>query len=231
MADGDTSPRQGEEIPRLPRDLLVAGFGEEGGLAFRLSVRVPVLLNPTALDILEDLRQGAGLEETASRLASRFELDAPSADKDVRALVRALEQEGLLGRGREPEGTPPLPHDWNQMQEETMAEPETGPGPEPETTPPPDIPEEAVPRRTSAEVVLREEEEGAFLFEPETGELSVLNPVGIRVWKLVKERKTLRDIVDAVVADYEDVERDTVHKDVRAFLGELKTFGYVKWES
>ncbi|MHC4598535.1 MAG: PqqD family protein [Planctomycetota bacterium] len=215
------------ETYRAPRDLLLADFGEEGTLAFRLSVRAGKILNPTAALVFETLRSGAGPEEAAGKLAGAFGIGLERAREDVDTLVSNLAEEGLIRSGREPEGTPALPEDWRGLLEGTMEEPKEETAPEP--GPPPDIPEDAVVARTEADVIFREEEEGAFLFEPETGELSCLNPVGIEVWKLVDGKKTFGAIVDAVTAEYEGVGRETVLGDVRAFLGELKNFGYVAW--
>jgi hypothetical protein len=212
---------------QIPDDLLLADFGEEGTLAFRLSDRAGKILNPTASQVFAILRQGGGIEEASDILTGKFGIDGERAQGDVEALVTDLAGEGLLGVGSEPPGTPPLPKTWMQLQEETMEE--TNKEGAPEGPPVPDIPEGAVPSRTEADVILREEEEGAFLFEPESGELSCLNPVGIDVWKLVDGEKNLSAIVDAVTAGYEGVERDTVLADVRCFLGDLKDFGYVSW--
>ena len=76
----------------------------------------------------------------------------------------------------------------------------------------------------------REEEEGAFLFHPESGELSCLNPVGIRVWKQVTGDTPLRAIVDAIVSEYPEEDREAILGDVRLFLADLKAFGYVAWD-
>jgi len=171
--------------------------------------------------------EGASPGEASSRLEAEFGIDPGRAREDLEALLEGLEGEGILGRGRVPEGIPGLPGSWSVELEETMTENE--PVKEPEALGP-SIPEEAVPFFTKADVILREEEEGAFLFEPESGELSCLNPVGILVWKALDGKAALGAIVDRVATQYEDVGRDTVLGDVRAFLADLKSFGYADWE-
>lgn len=223
--DGDAEKAGGIAFPG---DLRVEDFGDEGALAFRLSERVPRLLNGTAAFVLEALRAGLSADEAAARMAERFSAPPEEAREDVRALISHLASEGLLGLETPPASTPPLPRDWNADLEVNMAEPE--PRPAPEETPPPEIPDAAAIRRTGADVILREEEEGAFLFEPETGELSCLNPVGIRVWRLVDEGRNLGDIVDALTAEYDGPPREEIDRDVRDFLGRLRAFGYVEWE-
>jgi hypothetical protein len=215
----------GEDL-RFPDDLLVEDFGDPGALAFRLSDRVPKLLNPSAALALEALRGGAPAEEAAARIAGAFDVPLPVARRDLDALLEALADEGLLGRGTAPAGIPPLPADWRDALEDTMAENEPVADGAGETPP---IPETAVPVLSESEVILREEEEGAFLFEPESGNLSCLNPVGILVWKAIDGQASLGAIADAIAGRFEDVDRDTVLGDVRAFLAELKTFGYADW--
>ena len=107
----------------VPRDLLLADFGEEGTLAFRLSVRAGKILNPTAALVFETLRSGAGLSEAADKLAGEFGIELERAREDVEALVSDLVGEGLIGVGREPEGTPAPPEDWRGLLEGTMEEP------------------------------------------------------------------------------------------------------------
>ncbi|MDQ3605461.1 MAG: PqqD family peptide modification chaperone [Gemmatimonadota bacterium] len=47
-----------------------------------------------------------------------------------------------------------------------------------------------------------------------------LDPVGTRVWDLVQEPKTVREVVDTLLQEYE-VERDRCEQDILALLGEL----------
>ena len=217
----------------VPADLLSADFGAEGAIAMRLSDRVPRILNPAAARVVEAIRRGADAVEAARALREEYGIPASTARRDVESLLEGLAAEGLVGLDGEPPGAPPLPADWDRDQEETMSRPEPKETPPPacreEPKAPPMIPEDAVPRLLDKDVILREEEEGSFLFEPESGELSCLNPVGTIVWKLLDGKRTLGAIADAVAKEFEGVDRPIVLLDVRSFLGDLQGFGYAEW--
>ena len=53
-----------------------------------------------------------------------------------------------------------------------------------------------------------------------------LNDVGARVWELVQEPLTVRELIDRVAAEY-DVERDRCRQDLLELLDELSTAGLV----
>ena len=53
-----------------------------------------------------------------------------------------------------------------------------------------------------------------------------LDPVGTRIWALLKEDHTPREIVPLLVAEYE-VETAVIENDLRRFLTDLQTHGIV----
>jgi hypothetical protein len=228
--------KAGKKAPgrvEVPADLLLASFGAEGAIAMRLHDRVPRILNPAAAVAFEAIRAGGGPEGAAEALRSAYGIPAATARRDAEALLAGLAAEGLVGLDGKIPGPPPLPAGWDRDQEADMSEPKRDPAPAPGAGEPakdaPPVPEGAVPRLTERDVILREEDEGSFLFEPETGDLSCLNPVGTVVWKLLDGKRTLGAIADAVAAEFEGVDRAAVLADVRAFLRDLEAFGYAAW--
>jgi hypothetical protein len=93
---------------------------------------------------------------------------------------------------------------------------------------PPPPPPDAVPGFTDVDLVLRREESGAFLFNPETADLSCLNDVGTLVWEEIDGRKSVSEISEGVASRFDDVDRETVLEDVRTFLRDLVRLGYVR---
>ncbi len=85
----------------------------------------------------------------------------------------------------------------------------------------------AVPSMGGRELVLRKEESGSFLFDPETSDLSCLNHVGSAVWEMIDGKRTVGEIAAGIAAKFEDAGLETVMKDVSAFLGDLSRMGYV----
>jgi len=61
---------------------------------------------------------------------------------------------------------------------------------------------------------------------PERSEVHVLNPIGTTVWDRIDGRRTLAQILDAVVEEYE-VAPDEARRDVLAFVAELREHGMV----
>ena len=68
------------------------------------------------------------------------------------------------------------------------------------------------------EIVVREEDDGAFIFDPITDGLSAVNETGLLILRQIDGKKTLADITGAVAAEFSDVEPNEVARDVEAFI-------------
>ncbi len=76
------------------------------------------------------------------------------------------------------------------------------------------------------QVVLREEfDDWALIFDPDTGLICGVNPVGVKVWKLIDGNLTLKDISRIIHESFPDAP-DTVEEDVTAFVNEITQKGY-----
>lgn len=69
-------------------------------------------------------------------------------------------------------------------------------------------------------------EEG-FLFLPTTGESFMLNEIGKIVIRLLKNGKTVEEIIERLTEEF-DVDERTAEKDVNDFLTQLKNFRLVE---
>ncbi|MGN1345565.1 MAG: PqqD family protein [Eubacteriales bacterium] len=56
-----------------------------------------------------------------------------------------------------------------------------------------------------------------------------LNDCGVFLWKLLKEEKTERQLIDALLEEY-DVEAERACADIRNFIGQLKEAGLLEEE-
>jgi hypothetical protein len=83
--------------------------------------------------------------------------------------------------------------------------------------------------KAGKKIVLREEGDEAFLFNPDNGDIKTLNETGILVWKLCNGKNSKDDIVSGVVKDY-DVDKKTAEKDVEELLQELKKGSLISCE-
>ena len=66
--------------------------------------------------------------------------------------------------------------------------------------------------------------DGAVLLDIQQGICFSLNPVGAKIWTLIKQRKSTDDIVASLVKDF-DVPEEQIRSDVAEFAGASKT----KW--
>lgn len=79
-------------------------------------------------------------------------------------------------------------------------------------------------------IVLREEfDNWAFLFNPDTTRIVVINPAGVAVWKAMNGKNGREDIISKVKESFTDVP-DDVAEDVDAFISDLEDRGFVGFE-
>jgi hypothetical protein len=81
--------------------------------------------------------------------------------------------------------------------------------------------EEASRPRRNPEVAFREYDGEAVVVLPSGAEISVLNPAGGLIFRLLDGTRTVAELVDTVCGEFE-VSREQAEEDVRAFLEELQ---------
>ena len=79
------------------------------------------------------------------------------------------------------------------------------------------IPEEVLARQVGGETVMLDLAKGAYFG---------LDPVGARIWQLLAEGKTLAEVRDAIVAEYE-VSHEDAERDLLALVADLMAQGLV----
>lgn len=67
------------------------------------------------------------------------------------------------------------------------------------------------------QVASRTVEEQAVVVLSDAGEVTVLNPVGTRVWELIDGKRSVEDIAAEIVAEY-GASPDVVRRDVQEFV-------------
>ena len=78
------------------------------------------------------------------------------------------------------------------------------------------------------EIIFREEGDEAFLFDPEDGNLSCINELGVFIWKQCDGKHRGDEIIDLIDKDYKDISKSEIRKDFNKFVRELKELGYLK---
>jgi len=77
------------------------------------------------------------------------------------------------------------------------------------------------------DIVLREEDDGAFIFDPIADLLQVLNETGVRVFKELNGKNSIDDIARKLQSDYPEINPEIVKRDVEAFIEQIRSRGFL----
>ena len=75
--------------------------------------------------------------------------------------------------------------------------------------------------RLKPDIVLRDEDDGAFLFDPSTGRICYLNEIGATIWRLCENPITQNKVVGIICSEYSEVSKEKVTQDCSIFLDNL----------
>jgi SynChlorMet cassette protein ScmD len=76
------------------------------------------------------------------------------------------------------------------------------------------------------QVVIREEfDDWALIFDPDTGKVCGVNPVGVQIWKMIDGKRTIRDISRMIAEKYPDAS-ESAEEDVTSFVASISEKGY-----
>ncbi len=70
-------------------------------------------------------------------------------------------------------------------------------------------------------IVFRRIMDEMVLLDPKKGEVLILNEIGGDIWELIDGNLPLKEIVSRLSYSYEDVDLDTLKKDVEDFIAQL----------
>lgn len=78
------------------------------------------------------------------------------------------------------------------------------------------------------EIIFREEADEAFLFNPEDGNLSCINELGVFIWKHCDGKHISNEIIDLIHKDYQEIPKTEIRRDFNKFVNQLKKLGYLR---
>jgi hypothetical protein len=81
--------------------------------------------------------------------------------------------------------------------------------------------------KQNEEIVYREEADGAFLFDPDTGNLRYMNRSGRETFLMLKGDKDTKQVIDSMLELYPDVEPVQMQNDVEDFLKNLEESHFI----
>jgi len=73
-------------------------------------------------------------------------------------------------------------------------------------------------------MVIREEEDGAILYDPDTGAVRIINPTAVAICKLLDGRRTMAQVIEALGERYEEMD-DNAADQVLALANSLYGIG------
>ena len=71
-------------------------------------------------------------------------------------------------------------------------------------------------------MVFREEDDGAFLFDPDSGDLRYINQSGKETFLMLGEDHDVDTVIDQMIKLYPDVEPTRIEADVKDFVNDLE---------
>jgi hypothetical protein len=77
-------------------------------------------------------------------------------------------------------------------------------------------------------VLLRQEEDEGFLFDPDSGQIKLLNSTGVEVWSLLDGRRDTAALAAALVAAHPEADAPLVAGDVDRFVDALVAAGFAE---
>ena len=76
-------------------------------------------------------------------------------------------------------------------------------------------------------IVYREEEDGAFLFDPETGNLKYMNHSAKEAFLMLNGQKDVSRLIQSLVDLYPDADIKQIRNDMGTFLEQLEVNGFI----
>lgn len=77
------------------------------------------------------------------------------------------------------------------------------------------------------DIVYKEEDDGAFLFDPATGNLKYMNRSGKETFLLLSDQNDFNQVINYMLGLFPDVNRRRLEKDLETFLKELEENGFL----
>lgn len=81
--------------------------------------------------------------------------------------------------------------------------------------------------RQNKEVIFRQEEDEAILFNPDNSDIIVINPTGCFIWGLCNGNNSQKDIIDSMLEEF-DTTAERAQEDLSKFLSELEKRKFVE---
>ena len=79
----------------------------------------------------------------------------------------------------------------------------------------------------SSSAIYRDEDDGAFLFDPESGNLKYLNLSAKELFLMIDQNNDITQLIQHLQDIYPDADKDQIQKDVEEFIQQLEENGFI----
>lgn len=81
--------------------------------------------------------------------------------------------------------------------------------------------------RVKDDIVFREEDDGAFLFDPIKDNLRCLNETGAAVFRELNGKNSIDDIVKKLKSIHTEIDEEKIREDIISFIKDLRIRGFL----
>jgi len=77
----------------------------------------------------------------------------------------------------------------------------------------------------NSKIVFREEDGESMLFDPETGQVRILNETGTLIYELLTKNCSREKIIDSLISEYDNVNPQDLEEDLNEFTTQMEQSG------
>ena len=77
-------------------------------------------------------------------------------------------------------------------------------------------------------VIYKEEADGAFLFDPKSGNLKYMNRIGKEMFLMLDGSRGVKHVIEAFLERYPEVNPDRIQDDIKGFFQQLAENGFIE---
>jgi hypothetical protein len=80
----------------------------------------------------------------------------------------------------------------------------------------------------NTQVIFHKEKNGAYLYNPDSGNLKYVNKIGTSLYELCDGLHPREEMTTQIAQEYQSVPMDQIEKDIDSFLADLLRMGFIK---
>ena len=82
--------------------------------------------------------------------------------------------------------------------------------------------------KKAEKLITREEDENVLIFDPDTGDIKLLNETAGLIWNSIDGNRSVKDIIQIVVKENPDEDEKVIKQDVLKFLEQIQELNFIE---